>query len=147
MKTRPPISILPVAFLAGALLACVWFGSGCSTRKITTPDGRFTYQSSRLGAKESVKELEFQLPDGSRFVMRGYAGDQVEGLVGVTEATARGVVQGFTGGSGSGASALAGPAASILIPAGQKLVQKNGSVVLVPKDDPSVPRLEIEPKP
>lgn len=145
MKTRPPIAILPVAFLAGALLASLWLSAGCGTRQLVTPDGKVLYKSTRFASDEKVKRVEYRTPDGSVLVVDGYSGNQSEGAAMVAEATARGLGQGLTGSSGSGAGALAGPAASILIPAGQKLIQRNGAAVLAPKDDPSVPRLEIEP--
>lgn len=142
MKTRPPIAILPVAFLAGVLLAASWLSTGCGTRQLVTPDGKVLYKSTRFASDEKVKRVEYRTADGSVLVVEGYSGNQSEGAAMVAEATARGLGQGLAGSSGVGAL---GPAASVLIPAGQKLVQKNGTAVLAPKDDPSVPRLEIEP--
>lgn len=93
--------------------------AGCTTRTAKTPDGRVIYTSTRFGNKEAIRRVEYRAPDGSVFILEGYASDQVEGLGIVTEAAARGAVQGLTG----QASALK----------------------LVPKDDPSTIKQEIAP--
>ena len=63
---------------------------GCSSRSLTTPDGRSVYRSDRLGTREQVKEIVYQTPDGALFRLRGYSSDQVEALAAVAEAAARG---------------------------------------------------------
>lgn len=66
------------------------------------------YKSTRVGNKEAIKRVEYRGADGAVFILEGYASDQVEGLGIVTEAAARGAVQGLTGGAGTaGASAKA----------------------------------------
>lgn len=117
MNMKPSILLIALALLAG-----------CSTRTAQTPDGRVLYKSTRFGNKESIRRVEYRAPDGSVFILEGFAGDQVEGLGIVTEAAARGAVQGLTGQAGG----LAKPAT---IPEGMKVV---------PKDDPSKPQPEIQ---
>lgn len=92
---------------------------GCSTRTAQTPDGRVLYKSTRFGNKESIRRVEYRAPDGSVFILEGFAGDQVEGLGIVTEAAARGAVQGLTG--------------------------QGSSLKVVPKDDASKPQPEVQP--
>lgn len=103
--------ILPILLAA---IAC-----GCSTRTAQTPDGRVLYKSTRFGNKESIRRVEYRAPDGSVFILEGFAGDQVEGLGIVTEAAARGAVQGLTG--------------------------QGSAMKIVPKDDPSKPQPEVNP--
>jgi hypothetical protein len=105
------------------LLAC-----SCSTRRATLPDGRVLYESTRIGTKEQVKHVEFRSASGDVFIMDGYASDGVEALGIVTEAAVRGAVGSVV------PSPLAG-AGQRGIPAGFKLV---------PKDDPSTAKPEIE---
>ena len=106
------------------LLAFLAFG--CSTRTVSTPDGAFVFKSSRLGVKENVKGLEYTTPAGAKLVLTGYSSDQVEALVAVTEAAVRTAI--------NSAAPGAGTFSTNLVPTGYKLV---------PKDDPSVPQLEI----
>lgn len=103
--------------------------AGCTTRTAQTPDGRVLYKSTRFGNKEAIKRVEYRTKDGTVFILEGFSSDQVEGLGIVTEAAARGAVQGMTGQAGS----LAKPTS---IPDGMKLV---------PKDDPSTPKMEFAP--
>lgn len=86
-------SILLTVALAGLVALA---GAGCTTRTLTLPGGG-TYKSTRFGNKEAIKRVEFHGPKGEVFILEGYAGDQVEGLGIVTEAAARGAVQGLTG--------------------------------------------------
>ena len=115
---KPSILLVALALLAG-----------CTTRTAQTPDGRVLYKSTRFGNKEAIKRVEYRSKDGTVFILEGFSSDQVEGLGIVTEAAARGAVQGLTGQAGG----LAKPAT---IPDGMKLV---------PKDDPSKPQQEVEP--
>jgi len=105
------------------LIAC-----SCSTRKATLPDGRVLYQSSRFGTKEQIKHVEFRSAQGDVFVLDGYASDQVEALGVVTEAAVKAAVSSMV----PVPSTRSGPPA---VPSGYKIV---------PKDDPSTPRLEVE---
>lgn len=111
------------------LIACIALVQACTTRTAQTPDGKVLYKSTRFGNKEAIKRVEYRGADGAVFILEGYSSDQVEGMGIVAEAAARGAVQGLTGGGGS---ALSGSA----VPAGMKLV---------PKDDPSTPKLEVNP--
>lgn len=89
MNTKSPILLAGVVILATAL-------AGCTTRTLTLPGGG-TYKSTRFGNKETMRRVEYVSPKGERFILEGFAGDQVEGLGVVTEAAARGAVQGLTG--------------------------------------------------
>lgn len=120
---------------------------GCSTRSLVTPDGKYLFQSQRLGNREQIKELVYRTPDGSEFVMRGYSADQVEALSAVAEASARGAVSGINPAAGAGNLGLAARGLSLgewRIPENLKAIQRAGSIVLVPKDDPSTPVPEID---
>lgn len=107
-----------------AFLAVLTLSAGCSVRTATLPDGRVLYKSSRFGTKEQIKHVEFRSAGGDVFVMDGYAGDQVEALGVVTEAAVKGAVSAAVPGAGL-----------LSVPPGYKLA---------PKDDPSVPKLELE---
>ena len=69
--------------------------TSCTTRTVTLPDGRVVYKSSRFGNKESIKRFEFSASDGTRIVIEGYSGDQVEALGIVTKAAVEGAVEGM----------------------------------------------------
>lgn len=108
---------------------------GCSSRTVTTPDGALLFKSSRLGVKENVKGLEYTTPSGAKLVLTGYTSDQVEALTAVTEAAVRAAISSAAPGAGSlGGLGTQSTNAVPVVPAGYKLV---------PKDDPSVPQLEI----
>ncbi len=133
-----------VAIAVTVTLACL---VGCSARKAMTPDGRVLYKSTRFGNRESIKRVEYRGPDGAVFIMEGFSGDQVEGMSMVAEASARGAVQGITGGAGGASALRSAPQvgnAAWTVPEGMKAVQRGSDVVLIPKDDPSVPQYEIQ---
>ena len=128
-------------------ISCVVLAlTGCSTRSLVTPDGKYLFRSERLGNREQIKELVYRTPDGAEFVMRGYSSDQVEALAAVTEAAVRGAVMSV---NPAAAAAPGLVSATNLgqwkVPAGKKAVQRGDSLVLVPVDDPSTPVPEIEP--
>lgn len=128
-------------------LVLVGIGTGCSTRSLVTPDGQYLFRSQRLGNREQIKELVYRTPDGSEFVLRGYSADQVEALSAVAEASARGAVSGINPAAGAGNLGLAARGLSLgewRIPENLKAIQRAGSIVLVPKDDPSTPVPEID---
>jgi hypothetical protein len=137
-----PLSGIPL------LLLLVLALTGCSSRQLATPDGKYLFRSQRLGNREQIKELVYRTPDGSEFVMRGYSSDQVEALAAVTEAAVRGAISsGNPAASASGLFSSLGSGASLgewRIPEGMKAVQRGAAIVLVPKDDPSTPVPEIE---
>lgn len=99
---------------------------GCSSRTVSTPDGKFVFKSTRVGVKENLKGLEYTTPGGARLTLSGYSSDQVEALVAVTETAVRTAI--------NSAAPGAGAFSTNLVPTGYKLV---------PKDDPSVPHFEI----
>jgi len=68
--------------------------AGCTTRELVLPGGG-SYKSTRIGNKEAIGEVEVRNPDGTVFILRNFASDQVEALrqiaAGVAEGTAKGM--------------------------------------------------------
>ena len=77
----------------GSVMVLLLAGLGCSTRTVMLPDGSVLYKSTRFGTSETIKELEFTTADGSKIIIKGYGGDQVEALTAVTEAAVRSAVK------------------------------------------------------
>lgn len=111
-------------------IACIAIiAAGCTTRTATLPDGRVIYKSARFATDEKMKRVEFRSAGGDVFVMEGYSGNQTDAIGIAVEAAVKGALAGSTG----GASAVrSGPP---VVPPGYKLV---------PVDDPSEPKPEIE---
>jgi len=113
-----------------ASLCLLAVAAGCTTRTATLPDGRVLYKSARFATDENMKRVEFRTKAGDVFILEGYAGNQTDAIGIAVEAAVKAALASSTG----GASALrSGPPA---VPPGYKLV---------PVDDPSEPKLEVEP--
>lgn len=92
-------------------LTLLAIAAGCTKRMIEIPTkfGPVKYDSSRVGNKESIKEVVFTAPDGSSLTIKGFSGNQVDALEAVAEGTARGTAQGLTGGAGTAGAATKAP--------------------------------------
>lgn len=78
---------------AAALLIGCGLMVSCSSRVVMLPDGSVLYKSTRFGTSETIKEIEFVSADGSKIIIKGYGGDQVEALTAVTDAAVKAAVK------------------------------------------------------
>lgn len=144
-----------VLALAAALTLC-----GCSThttRQVDRrPDGTEITTRARslafMAGKSAVRDVKISQTEKTQGMSLGGL-DQESDATPLTQAIGAIVVQGlaayFTGGAstlrtgGQGPTALPMSLGEWTVPKGMKAVQRGGSVVLVPADDPSTPVPEI----
>lgn len=144
-------------------LALIALTAGCAgLRKTGTADVEIQSGTNSVRIRQPKDTTIGRLvwnPQTGQIELTDYASTVNAGLVAAGKTQSDNVLNGFRAGVETmkdlgiaGAEAYSGrtvtraPASSITIPPGMKAVLRGNEVLIVPKDDPSVPQQEITPK-